>query len=250
MSTSDATTHSGTAPTPSTSTPSSVHTIASPHAIVQSAPVDLQPPVHSAKPGRPKAITGLNPPKQRIELARHPSAVVKLMDLPSKYGATFIRDALARYVVATNQPTLTPAQVEAASAGIFFKFSKVHTFHKVKFWLADPHGIATEGLESRDVIHVRPESKNKHGNVVPGRFDTVLVRNVLRNGTDSDGIHSKRTSTIRQTLKLTVCRRVHCRAGARCVQAPGESFRGSVLACERRSPAPAPCVRRMVHPVY
>ena len=68
------------------------------------------------------------------------------------------------------------AQLERASASVYLNFLKVAAFHKVKFWLADPHGFALPGSDLHDVIHCRPSRKSKHGDTIPGRFDTVLVR--------------------------------------------------------------------------
>lgn len=110
-------------------------------------------------------------------MTRHPSLwAVKLVDIPTKYGATYLRDALARFVVAHNNPALTPGEVESASASVFYNFRAVHVFHKIKFWVQDPHGFAARDSESRDVIHARPARQNKYGSDIPGRFDTALVR--------------------------------------------------------------------------
>lgn len=121
-------------------------------------------------------------PHLRIEITRHPSVcAVRLAQLPSKYGATYFRDALARFVVSVNHPDLSPAEVEKESASIFFPFNTVSAFHKIKFWVQDPHGLSLPGSEIRDVIHVTPARKNKHGAVIPGRFDTALVRTPVNN---------------------------------------------------------------------
>ncbi|KAI0681718.1 hypothetical protein C8T65DRAFT_751357 [Cerioporus squamosus] len=109
-------------------------------------------------------------------MTRHPSASVKLEDLAPKYGATFFRDALTRFVVKQNSPELTAAQQERASASVYLNFNKVGAYHKVKFTLDDPHEFALPSSETKDVIHVRPVRKNKHGDELPGRFDTALTR--------------------------------------------------------------------------
>ena len=113
----------------------------------------------------------------RIRMTRHPSAkLVGFPKLVSDYGATFFRDALARFIVSRNQPELTHAQVERQLSSVFFPFSSVATYHKVKFRVADPHSVAAPGSEVQDVIHARPARFNKHNSLLPGRFDTVLVR--------------------------------------------------------------------------
>ncbi|KAI1788238.1 hypothetical protein LXA43DRAFT_1097454 [Ganoderma leucocontextum] len=118
--------------------------------------------------------------KLRVEMTRHPTVnSVPLLSLTSVYGAKYFRDALTRYVVRKNNPGFTDAQVERHSASVHVPMQKVPVFHKVKFWISDPHGLAAVGTETRDVIHVRPGRKNKYGNDLPARFDTALVRVVF-----------------------------------------------------------------------
>ncbi|KAI0737930.1 hypothetical protein C8Q80DRAFT_1222642 [Daedaleopsis nitida] len=124
----------------------------------------------------------------RIEMTRHPSAVVKVAQLPTLFGARFFRDTLARFIVLKNNPSLTPSEVELASAGVFLNFRTVPVYHKVKFWVADPHGLAAPDSETRDVVHVRPARKNKHGTDIPGRFDTALIR-VSGNDSELEHLH-------------------------------------------------------------
>ncbi|TBU36604.1 hypothetical protein BD309DRAFT_995537 [Dichomitus squalens] len=113
----------------------------------------------------------------RIQMLRHPSAkAVKLDDLSKSYGATYFHDALARFVVKFNKPTLTRSEVEHESAGIFFPFRAVPTFHKIKFALPDPDGLATPETTTRDVIHARTTRNKKGRGVISSRFDTALIR--------------------------------------------------------------------------
>ena len=121
-------------------------------------------------------------------MTRHPTInSVHLTTLTSAYEAKFFRDALARFVVHQNNPTFTDAQIERHSASVHIPMQKVPVFHKVKFWVSDPHGLAALGTETRDVIHVRPGRKNKYGDDLPARFDTVLVREQAN--ADQRGVH-------------------------------------------------------------
>ncbi|KAI0762223.1 hypothetical protein C8Q74DRAFT_135973 [Fomes fomentarius] len=129
---------------------------------------------HGPGPGRPHEP--INKPRLHIEMAKHPSASIALHQLPIQYSAAYFRDALTRFIVTFNHPTFTGAQVEHASAGVYLNFRRVPVYNKVKFWITDPHGLAAPECEARDVIHVRPSRKNKHGADVGGRFDTALVR--------------------------------------------------------------------------
>ncbi|PIL36324.1 hypothetical protein GSI_00012 [Ganoderma sinense ZZ0214-1] len=113
----------------------------------------------------------------RIRMTRHPSAKsVTFTRLVGEYGATFFRDALARFVVSRNQPQLTHAQVERQLGTVFFPFASVPTYHKIKFRVADPQSVSAPGTEVQDVVHARPARLNKYGSLLPGQFDTALVR--------------------------------------------------------------------------
>ncbi|RPD62619.1 hypothetical protein L226DRAFT_458001 [Lentinus tigrinus ALCF2SS1-7] len=155
------------------------------------------PVPHRHPHGRPR--DSADKPRRRIDLTRHPSATVPLDQLQVKYGATYFRDALSRFVVRRNSPHLTPAQQERASASIYLNFQKISVYHKIKFWVPDPDGVALPGTERRDVIHIRPVHKNKYGDDIAGRFDTALVRM----GTpDSSGLDRFCVAQVRLVFKL------------------------------------------------
>ncbi|KAI0696143.1 hypothetical protein C8T65DRAFT_698500 [Cerioporus squamosus] len=124
---------------------------------------------------------------------------VKLEEVTARYGATYFRDALSRFVAQRNHPEYTPAQLERAAASVYIPFYKIPVFHKVKFWLEDPHDFALPGSELRDVIHCRPSRKSKHGNDIPGRFDTALVRDPARDAAD---IHRRCVAQVRLVFKI------------------------------------------------
>lgn len=112
-----------------------------------------------------------------IETTRHPSiGGVTFAELTDKYGAMFFRDALKRFVVEHNSTvSLTRAQVENASAAVYFPFSKIPVWHRVKFTISDPYDLTKHIPPTSDVVHARPQRTGKYGAQVPGRFDTVLV---------------------------------------------------------------------------
>ncbi|CDO74225.1 hypothetical protein BN946_scf184721.g4 [Trametes cinnabarina] len=144
-------------------------------------------PTHAPAARRPK------PRVSRVQLTRHPSAKgVEFEDAISKYGATYFRDALARFVAKTLHPDFTPAQVEQASAGIYFSFRTISAFHKLKFWIEDDSGLTIDASEPADAAHAHPTRFGKHSKEIPGRFDTVLVENDSTPGANGDahiGIH-------------------------------------------------------------
>jgi hypothetical protein len=107
-----------------------------------------------------------------LKIAKHPSVnSVSLDSLVTDYGATYIRDALARFVVATNHPDWTVRQVEEAALDTFLPFRTLPVYHKVKF---------VGKLEGKpvvvDSIHAQPARRSKRRNRKVGhRFDTGIV---------------------------------------------------------------------------
>jgi hypothetical protein len=117
-----------------------------------------------------------------LKMTRRPSAhAVSIDRLVADYGATYFRDALARFVVQWNNPGLPPPAVERESVNVQIPFVNVSTYHRIKY-VED--GEAT----TVDSIHVQPKRKDKHGRPIPGRFDTVLVH---IGSEDQIGIHGK-----------------------------------------------------------
>jgi hypothetical protein len=111
---------------------------------------------------------------RHTKMTKHPTLrSVSLQTLSNDYGATYIRDALARFVVATNHPDWTADQVERASLDVFLPFQRLPVFHKIKF-CAKLYGDSSVIVDS---IHARPahSTKRRRNCVVPGRFDTALV---------------------------------------------------------------------------
>lgn len=109
-------------------------------------------------------------PGRRLKMTKHPTMrAVSVDKLISTYGATFIRDALARFAAQWRNPQLNRPQVERQAAHINLPFVYVSTYHRIKFTLEN-------GNATVDSIHVRPARKDKKGQNIPGRFDTVLVR--------------------------------------------------------------------------
>ena len=107
-------------------------------------------------------------PRRHVTMAKEPSQhSVSLDSIVNDYGATYIRDALARFIVQTNSPYLTRAQVEQRSLYTFLPFLALPVFHRVKF--CDENDVII------DAIHAQPARKDKQGRLIPARFDTALV---------------------------------------------------------------------------
>ena len=106
------------------------------------------------------------------KLPKHPSvSSVSLESLITNYRATYICDALARFVVSTNHPEWNAHRVEQGALDTFLPFQALPVYHKLKFL------SRTDGkLGIVDAIHAQPQRQNKRRNrVIPGRFDTGVV---------------------------------------------------------------------------
>ncbi|PIL34532.1 hypothetical protein GSI_03310 [Ganoderma sinense ZZ0214-1] len=152
-------------------------------------------------PGRPRQDRAQDDHKPPLEMTRHPSVRgVPVHELPDKYGATFFRDALKRFVVEHNSSgSLSRAQVESAAAGIYFPFAKVPVWHRIKFWISDPYDLTRHILPSSDTAHAHPERKGKYDTTVPGRFDTVLVNDGTGGVT---GVQGYRVAQVRVVFRI------------------------------------------------
>ena len=117
----------------------------------------------------------VSPTLSQIHIVKTPNVTALCFDVAvSLYSAPFICDALAQFIVTYRDSSLTPAEIEHRSRGIFFRFSTFPAFHKLKFVLEDAQHLGV--MEStRDTAHARPARKDKRGWLVPARFDTVLV---------------------------------------------------------------------------
>ncbi|OJT02126.1 hypothetical protein TRAPUB_7421 [Trametes pubescens] len=150
----------------------------------------------------------IRPPKPRlshVQITRHPSAKgVEFEDAISKYGATYFRDALARFVTKTVHPDFTAAQVEHASASVYFSFRTVSAFHKLKFWIEDESGLTINASEPTDAAHAHPARLGKHDKAIPGRFDTVFVKDESAgaNGEPRIGIHRYQVAQLRLVFQV------------------------------------------------
>ncbi|KAI1790839.1 hypothetical protein LXA43DRAFT_890291 [Ganoderma leucocontextum] len=145
-------------------------------------------------------VTGASGPMlTRMKLAKWPTVKALTFQAAVRdYGATFFRDALARFIVKYRNSYLLPHQVEREVRNFIFHFSRVPVFHRIKFTLEDAQRLGI--MEStHDVVHARPERKDRLGRPVPARFDTVLVNE----GTGGAvGVQGYRVGRVRIIFKL------------------------------------------------
>ena len=124
------------------------------------------------------AIASLGPPQVHhgyLKMPRHPtSKSVSFQRLASEYGANSFQDALADFIACVNNPGVSSATLRNRAHNTLIPFCAVPVYHKFKFTA----NIDNEksGSEVLDSVHVRPEQTDRHGRIMPARFDTVLVR--------------------------------------------------------------------------
>ncbi|GJE98156.1 hypothetical protein PsYK624_143780 [Phanerochaete sordida] len=99
---------------------------------------------------------------------------VSIYRLETDYGASDFETALATYIVRSNNPSATAGAVRELSSTLCLGFQKLPVYHKAKFW-EDDFPRYRHASDKYDVIHVTPARQNKRKDVIPGRFDTVLV---------------------------------------------------------------------------
>ncbi|KAL0574790.1 hypothetical protein V5O48_007182 [Marasmius crinis-equi] len=127
----------------------------------------------------PPLLYGVTPGvsfERTMKLTIHPS--MKALPFPrlsSTYGATYFRDALARYVVGLRNPHLTLQAQIAQARQLYIPFASVQVWHRMKWTTPDIYSSVEHGTVVVDSAHVIPARKNTRGKMVPGRFDTVLV---------------------------------------------------------------------------
>lgn len=118
-----------------------------------------------------------------LKMTKNPTRkFVSFDNLGTDYGARYFRDALARFIVKENTPTLRNQQVEQRASHVSFPFRGVPVFHNIKFVGSDPSS------GTLDSVHVKPASKTKQGKPVAPRFDTVLVNEGTGRDTSIKGI--------------------------------------------------------------
>ncbi|KAI0632643.1 hypothetical protein C8Q77DRAFT_1218165 [Trametes polyzona] len=135
----------------------------------------------------------------RIKITKWPSIkALSLIDAAKHYGAVYLRDALARFIVHYCDPMLSTAEVEQASLNVVLPFNKVQAFHKIKFVLDNAQALGIME-DIHDAAFARPSRVDTQGRAVPGRFDTILVND----GTGGwSGVQGYEVAQIRLIFKL------------------------------------------------
>ncbi|KAI0067755.1 hypothetical protein BV25DRAFT_1794108 [Artomyces pyxidatus] len=141
-------------------------------------------------------------PKFHLQVARFPTVrAVSFQNAELFYGAADLEFTLARFIVGHVHPNFTAAQTLDVAAVFRLPFRSVAVYHRVKFWNSDAQGRENVP-ETLDSIHVRPAYRDTQGRVVPGRFDTALIR--IDSGAEAaPGVAGYRVGQVRLIFSLS-----------------------------------------------
>ncbi|KAF8257783.1 hypothetical protein EI94DRAFT_1918962 [Lactarius quietus] len=113
------------------------------------------------------------PQSRLIKMTLHPTCkAVSFEALAEQYGAVEFQDALADYIARISHPGASAANLRARASDTLIPFRTVPVYHRIKFIAAS----STDNSEIVDCVVIRPEQNDTHGRIVPGQFDTILVR--------------------------------------------------------------------------
>lgn len=122
---------------------------------------------------------------RNLHMARNPSVRnVSFETIETEYGAMYFRAALRRYIVRSNSPDLTTAQVECSLWDVHLPFRHLPVWHRIKYLRTE---IYTGQTQTVDSIHAYPHRSDIHGRPIPGRFDTALINDGNGGDTGVDG---------------------------------------------------------------
>ena len=115
-----------------------------------------------------------------LRMAQSPSKWRVLFDVLARdYGVLDFQDTLANFISQANYPEVSGAVIQQRAHDTHIPFSGMPVYYHIKF---------TKGGKSKivDSIHVWPEHQDQ-GQIIPGRFDTVIVDGRWPSGTRSQG---------------------------------------------------------------
>jgi hypothetical protein len=130
----------------------------------------LKPPIAPQAKFCPRLIF-----PRETRMTKHPSLkAVPISTIIDSYGAIFFREALAQYIVRTDNPNATRGEIEDRLESFTLPIAKFPVFHRIKFISARRFQSETKTVDS---VHTQPSRRDKRDRIVAGRFDTVLVSN-------------------------------------------------------------------------
>ncbi|KAG1746060.1 hypothetical protein EDD22DRAFT_981986 [Suillus occidentalis] len=110
-------------------------------------------------------------------VSKHPTAkAVSIDKLIEDYGATYFREALARYITQLNHANdpipLHSQTLDVLAQDVHFPFRTLPIFHRVKWLSVDARGHS-DATATLDSVHARPQC-NSGSSLRPRRSDTAL----------------------------------------------------------------------------
>ncbi|KAH9024113.1 hypothetical protein EDB85DRAFT_1870274, partial [Lactarius pseudohatsudake] len=109
----------------------------------------------------------------KLHMAKHLSTQnVSLDALETKYSAEHFCTALQCYIVISNLPHPTTAQVEHSLWDVHFPFRHLPVWHRIKYLCTEPYTGLTQTVDS---IHAYPHRFDVLGHRIPCRFDMALI---------------------------------------------------------------------------
>jgi len=111
-------------------------------------------------------------PTQAIKMALNPTKTASFDTLALDYGAVDFQDKLAEFLARLNNPGVSALTMGKQASNTLIPFRRVPVFHNIKFTRT---GVSGES-EISDTVHVRPEGAYSRKQIIPARFDTVVVR--------------------------------------------------------------------------
>ncbi|KAG2029856.1 hypothetical protein BDR03DRAFT_975485 [Suillus americanus] len=111
-----------------------------------------------------------------------------------------------RSIKMTKHPTIKHVPLDsvvcdygATSSHVILPFQTVAAFHRIKFHAINAHGHCDSAI-TVDSVHCQPPRKDKRRQIVPARFDTVLVN---EDGGGTTGVDGYRVAQVRIVFTLT-----------------------------------------------
>ena len=102
-------------------------------------------------------------------MTQHPTLRrVSFDDIVGGYGAVNFQDLLGDFLACLKAPHLSGQALHTRGGNTLIPFCHVPVYHKIKFRNRDGAIV--------DAIHIQPEHVDAYGQIIPARFDTVLVQ--------------------------------------------------------------------------
>ena len=122
----------------------------------------------------PSQIPLLSSSCRYTKMSKSPNVqTISVEDVISQYGAQFFYGAFARFAVLwqhhQKNQQITHARLEQDILDVHIPFTHISVYHHIRFREDSVDGPIV------DSVHIRPHKKDRKGQMIAGRFDTVLI---------------------------------------------------------------------------